>query len=59
VIGLFREALPEFLGSLCATLVVTIGTWTARKARSRAVVRSSETTTGAVARSSETTPDDE
>ncbi|MFI0516097.1 hypothetical protein ACH3Y9_41120 [Streptomyces sp. WSLK1-5] len=44
MIGLFREALPEFLGSLCATLVVTIGTWTARKARSRAVISSSETT---------------
>lgn len=44
MIGLFSEALPEFLGSLCATLVVTIGAWTVRKARSRAVSRNSQMT---------------
>ncbi|MGW0933169.1 hypothetical protein [Streptomyces sp. NPDC002644] len=27
MIGLFSEALPEFLGSLCATLVITTCTW--------------------------------
>jgi hypothetical protein len=44
VIGLFSQALPEFLGSLCATLVVTVGAWTVRKARSRAASRRSQTT---------------
>jgi len=46
VIGLFSEALPEFLGSLCATLVVTIGAWAVRKARSRVVSRDDQTTPG-------------
>ncbi|MFF6881436.1 hypothetical protein ACFY9S_40025 [Streptomyces sp. NPDC012474] len=40
MIGLFSQALPEFLGSLCATLVVTAGAWTVRKARSRAAMAS-------------------
>ncbi|WP_159038995.1 MULTISPECIES: hypothetical protein [unclassified Streptomyces] len=44
MIGLFSEALPEFLGSLCATLVFTIGAWTVRKARNRAVSRNNQTT---------------
>jgi hypothetical protein len=44
VIGLFSKALPEFLGSLCATLVVTIGAWTVRKTRNRAVSRNDQTT---------------
>lgn len=39
MIRLFSEALPEFLGSLCATLVFTIGVWAVRKAHSRAVSR--------------------
>ncbi|GGT57875.1 hypothetical protein GCM10010271_71860 [Streptomyces kurssanovii] len=49
MIGLFSEALPEFLGSLCATLVVTGGAWAVRKARSRA----------AVSRNTQRTPEDE
>lgn len=44
MIGLFSEALPEFLGSLCATFVFTIGAWTVRKARHRAVSRNDQTT---------------
>lgn len=46
MIGLFSAALPEFLGSLCATLVVTIGAWAFRKARSRAATRDNQTTPG-------------
>lgn len=44
MIGLFSAALPEFLGSLCATLVFTIGVWMVRKVRSRAVSRNNQTT---------------
>ncbi|MFG2236166.1 hypothetical protein ACGFNX_40290 [Streptomyces sp. NPDC048723] len=44
--GLFSEALPEFLGSLSATLLVTIGAWTVRKARSRAASRNRQTPPG-------------
>ncbi|MFJ4343342.1 hypothetical protein [Streptomyces sp. NPDC088915] len=29
------SALPEFLGSLCAGLVIAAGTWTARRLRAR------------------------
>jgi hypothetical protein len=46
VIGLLSAALPEFLGSLCATLVVTIGAWVRRKALSRAASRDNQTTPG-------------
>ena len=44
MIGLFSAALPEFLGSLCATLVVTIGAWALRKALNRAATRDNQTT---------------
>ncbi|MCL7429790.1 hypothetical protein [Streptomyces sp. YS415] len=46
MIGLFSAALPEFLGSLCATLVVTIGAWAVRKACGRAATREDQTTPG-------------
>lgn len=55
MIGLFSAALPEFLGSLCATLVVAIGTWMRRKARSRTATRDNQ----AAARDNQTTPADE
>ncbi|MGW7346788.1 hypothetical protein [Streptomyces sp. NPDC054854] len=44
--GLFSEAVPEFLGSLSATLLVSFGARTMRKARSRAAARNRQTTSG-------------
>ncbi|MFF4873993.1 hypothetical protein [Streptomyces sp. NPDC000961] len=35
----FASALPEFLGSLSAGLVIAVATWTARKLRARRTQR--------------------